>query len=138
MCPFGGLLTGYLLDKIGRKMTLISVNIISIIAWGIMTFSISSETNKNVIFIQLLISRVIIGLAIGMSSSPASVYSAEICHPDLRGRLTLLTALCTGIGMLFVYLLGYFIPVRNFGFLKKHLETLFNFFFSSADKLAFS
>lgn len=114
MCPFGGLLTGYLLDKIGRKMTLILVNIISVIAWGIMTFS--SESNKEIMYIQLMISRVIIGLAIGMSSSPASVYSAEICHPDLRGRLTLLTALCTGIGMLFVYLLGYFIPVTIFYF----------------------
>jgi hypothetical protein len=48
-----------------------------------------------------------------MSSSPAAVYSAEISHPSLRGRLTLLTALCTAIGMLFVYTLGYVIPVSS-------------------------
>lgn len=45
-----------------------------------------------------------------MSSTPASVYSAEISHPKLRGRLTLLTALFTSLGMLSVYTLGYFIP----------------------------
>lgn len=58
-----------------------------------------------------MIGRVVIGIGIGMSGSPASVYSAEICHPDLRGRLTLLSTLCTALGMLFIYLLGYFFPV---------------------------
>jgi Sugar (and other) transporter len=46
-----------------------------------------------------------------MSSSPAAVYAAEISHPSLRGRLTLLSALCTALGMLFIYLLGFLIPV---------------------------
>lgn len=47
-----------------------------------------------------------------MSSSPAAVYAAEIAHKSLRGRLTLLSALCTALGMLFIYLLGYLIPVN--------------------------
>lgn len=55
-----------------------------------------------------------VGLAIGLSSSPASVYAAEISHPNLRGRLTLLTALCTGIGMLAVYTLGYLFKVSDY------------------------
>jgi MFS family permease len=46
-----------------------------------------------------------------MSSSPAAVYAAEISHPNLRGRLTLLSALCTALGMLLVYLLGFLISV---------------------------
>lgn len=52
------------------------------------------------------------GVAVGMSSSPAAVYAGEISHPQLRGRLTLLSALCTALGMLFVYLLGYLLPVN--------------------------
>lgn len=108
MCPFGGLLSGYLLERIGRKNTLISINIISIVAWGLLTFS--SQTNSNLMYIEIMISRVIIGVAIGMSSAPSGIYSAEICHPDLRGRLTLLGPLFTGFGILFIYLLGYFIP----------------------------
>lgn len=55
----------------------------------------------------------ILGLAIGLSSSPAAVYAAEIAHPNLRGRLTLLTALCTGIGMLIIYSLGYIFKVSG-------------------------
>lgn len=62
------------------------------------------------------------GVAVGMSSSPAAVYAAEIAHPKLRGRLTLLSALCTALGMLFIYLLGYLIPVSISDKLLKSLE----------------
>ncbi|XP_058818186.1 facilitated trehalose transporter Tret1-like isoform X1 [Topomyia yanbarensis] len=105
MCPFGGLLAGFLLDKVGRKKTLYFINVISIISWVMM--ALASTTDSLLLFVQLMVARVIIGLAIGLSSSPASVYAAEISHPSLRGRLTLLTALCTGFGMLFIYTLGY-------------------------------
>lgn len=79
------------------------------ISWIII--ATSSNTDSDSLFLQLMIGRVVIGIGIGMSGSPASVYSAEICHPDLRGRLTLLSTLCTALGMLFIYLLGYFFPV---------------------------
>ncbi|XP_055593542.1 facilitated trehalose transporter Tret1-2 homolog [Uranotaenia lowii] len=105
MCPIGGLWAGFMLDKVGRKKTLYFINIISIVSWAIM--ALASKTDATLLFVQLMVARVIIGLAIGLSSSPASVYAAEISHPNLRGRLTLLTALCTGIGMLFIYSLGY-------------------------------
>uniref|UniRef100_A0A182P6F5 Major facilitator superfamily (MFS) profile domain-containing protein n=1 Tax=Anopheles epiroticus TaxID=199890 RepID=A0A182P6F5_9DIPT len=105
MCPFGGLLSGYLLDKVGRKRTLYCINIISVVSWAIMSFA--SRTDASVLFVELIVARVIIGVAIGLSSTPASVYAAEVAHPQLRGRLTLLTAGCTGIGMLLVYSLGY-------------------------------
>ncbi|XP_049535263.1 uncharacterized protein LOC125950919 [Anopheles darlingi] len=105
MCPFGGLLSGYLLDRIGRKKTLYFINFISVVSWAIMSFA--SRTDSTVLFIQLIVARIIIGIAIGLSSTPASVYAAEVAHPNLRGRLTLLTAFCTAIGMLCIYTLGY-------------------------------
>ena len=144
--PIGGLLSGFMLDKYGRRMTLISINVISITSWLII--GCSSENDVDILFPQLMVARMIIGnvhcyshnfpspsiqifihhnknqtksiihvwfisgVAIGMSSSPAAVYAAEISHPRLRGRLTILSSLCTALGMLFIYLLGYLIPVN--------------------------
>ena len=51
------------------------------------------------------------GITIGLSSSPAAVYSAEIATPKLRGRLTLLTSMAIAIGILMIYVLGYIFPV---------------------------
>lgn len=59
MCPFGGLLSGYLLDKVGRKKTLYFINIISIVSWAIMSFA--SRTDSATLFIQLIVARIIIG-----------------------------------------------------------------------------
>jgi Sugar (and other) transporter len=58
-CPIGGLLAGYSLDKIGRKTTLILINIISIVSWLILSFS--STTDAETLFIQLIVARFIIG-----------------------------------------------------------------------------
>lgn len=111
-CPFGALLCSYVLDKYGRKKTLYTINIISIISWAIL--AASSQTNKDMMFIQLLIARIIIGICIGLSSSPSAVYSSEIAHPNLRGSVSVLTSLMIAIGVLIIYILGYFFPVCFF------------------------
>jgi len=57
--PIGGLLSGWCLDKCGRKMTLIYINVISIASWLII--GLSSRTNADNLFMQLMIARIIIG-----------------------------------------------------------------------------
>jgi len=112
-CPLGGLLSGYLSDLIGRKRTLILIDIIAIISWIIIGFS--SRVNVDVLFIQLMVSRTVIGVIIGMSTTPAVMYTSEVCDPNIRGRLTMLSSpFFTAFGMLLIYLLGYLIPVWNF------------------------
>jgi MFS family permease len=59
MCPFGGLLAGYLLDKIGRKRTLYFINIISLVSWLIL--GLADTKNELLMFAELMVSRVIIG-----------------------------------------------------------------------------
>lgn len=59
LCPFGGLLAGFLLDKIGRKKTLYFINVISVVSWGIMAFA--SKTDEMLLFVELMVARVIIG-----------------------------------------------------------------------------
>lgn len=108
--PIGGPLSGFLSDKIGRRNTLVVVNLIAIVSWLVIGFS--SRVDANLLFIQLMIGRAIIGVAFGMITTPAIMYSSEICHPKLRGRLTVLsTPFFVAFGMLVVYLLGYLIPV---------------------------
>lgn len=57
--PIGGLLSGYMMDKFGRRNTLISINVISIISWLIIGYS--SKTDVNALFAQLMVARIIIG-----------------------------------------------------------------------------
>jgi MFS family permease len=53
-----------------------------------------------------------LGVTIGLSSSPAAVYSAEIATPELRGRMTVLTSMAIAVGILMIYTLGFIFPVR--------------------------
>lgn len=57
--PFGGLLSGYMLDKFGRRMTLIFINVISIVSWLIIGYS--SKQDASILFAQLILARIIIG-----------------------------------------------------------------------------
>lgn len=110
VCPFGGPLSGFLSDKIGRIRTLMLTNIIAIVSWAIIGFS--SQQDAGVSFVQLMAGRAIIGLNIGMTTAPTVMFVSEICHPSLRGRLTILSSpFFTAIGLLTIYFLGYLIPV---------------------------
>lgn len=84
------------------------INVLSIVSWSLI--AICSVTNFDVMYTQILIARVIIGIVIGLVSAPASIYSAEIATPKLRGRLTVLTSLSIAVGILLIYSLGYFLP----------------------------
>lgn len=106
ICPFGGPLSAYLVMKVGRKGTLLIINLISIVFWCITGFS--SRSDAKIFFIEIMIARVLTGLAIGMITAPAVMYSTEVCHPKLRGRLAVLsTPFFISIGALIIYFLGY-------------------------------
>lgn len=110
VCPIGGPLSGYFTDKIGRRNSLTLINLISLISWIMIGFS--SRVNAQTFYIQLMVARAFIGIGIGMTSAPAVMYVSEVCHPKLRGRLTLLSSpFFTAFGLLTIYFLGYLIPV---------------------------
>lgn len=109
-CPVGGPLSGFLSEKIGRLNTLVFINIMATVSWLVIGFS--SQTDAQILFIQLMIGRAMIGVSIGMITTPAVMYSSEVCHQKLRGRLTVLsTPFFMAFGTLLSYLLGYLIPV---------------------------
>jgi MFS family permease len=110
VCPIGGIFSAYLCDKFGRKCTLIVADIISIVSWAIIGFS--SRSDSTLLFYELMIARVLIGLVCGMCTTPQALYSTEICHSNIRGRMNMLSSpFYTAFGMLAIYTLGYIIQV---------------------------
>lgn len=107
--PLGALVYGYILDKWGRKYTLLVINILSIISWS--TIALSSTDNSESLFYQILFGRMIHGIVNGLSSGSAAVYSAEIAFPKLRGRLIAVTSFAIAFGILIIYMFGYFLKV---------------------------
>jgi MFS family permease len=112
ICPIGGPLSSYCVTKFGRKGTLIIINVISIIFC--IVIGLSSRSDANLLFIQLMIGRVLTGLTIGMITAPSMMYSTEICNSQIRGRMAVLSApLFISIGVLLIYFLGYITGVSK-------------------------
>jgi sugar porter (SP) family MFS transporter len=100
-CLMGAIVSGYLTDRIGRKLPLIiSAILFSIAAIG--TGAVSS-------FSWFVIFRLIGGLGIGLASALSPVYIAEIAPAHLRGRLVSINQLTIVIGILAAQIINYFI-----------------------------
>ncbi|KAI8127575.1 Facilitated trehalose transporter Tret1 [Lucilia cuprina] len=107
-CPLGGLLVGYLMDRVGRKKTIVFTDICGVLGWALLATA-PLHKDSSAIFTQILIGRFLSGIMIGLCVSPVGVYSAEISLPKIRGRLILGTSIGIAAGILFMYVLGYFI-----------------------------
>ncbi|XP_037887671.1 facilitated trehalose transporter Tret1-2 homolog [Glossina fuscipes] len=105
--PLGGLLSGVLLDKLGRKCTIYCLNILGLTSWILL--AVASKEDNDIMFLQLMASRFLVGVTHGLSSAPVGVYSAEISTPKIRGRLILGTSISVSLGITVIYVLGYFI-----------------------------
>lgn len=109
--PIGGLMVSALLDRCGRKNTLYLINVFAMSAWILK--ATASRTNRDYMFAQLMLARVIVGITCGLASSPCSIYTAEISHASIRGRMSIMTPLGIASGVLVIYIVGIFIPVGN-------------------------
>ncbi|KAL6261523.1 hypothetical protein P5V15_006611 [Pogonomyrmex californicus] len=96
--PVGSLISGPLLDAIGRRGSLQLAAIPLCVGWLVIAFSKSVTT--------ILVGRVVCGVSIGLMAVPAQVLVGETAYPGLRGFLVVgsFAAYCAGI--LLVYALG--------------------------------
>jgi MFS family permease len=69
--PFGGLISGYMIDKFGRRTTLISINVISIISWLLIGFASTSDV--ELLFGQLMVARIIIGECCSLTDASINI-----------------------------------------------------------------
>ncbi|TGZ79448.1 high affinity glucose transporter [Ascodesmis nigricans] len=75
----GALCSGFISDKLGRK---IAIQIGAVI-WCIGSILVCASQNIG----MLVVGRFINGLAVGICSAQVPVYVSEIARPDIRGRL---------------------------------------------------
>ncbi|XP_058822151.1 facilitated trehalose transporter Tret1-like [Topomyia yanbarensis] len=96
--PIGSVLSGIVLEPLGRKRSMILVNIPHIIGWLMLHFAGSLE--------EMYIAAILIGLGVGFMEAPIVTYVGEICQPSIRGILTSCAGVAVMLGFFVVYLLG--------------------------------
>jgi MFS family permease len=78
--PLGSVLSGIVLERLGRKKSMILVNFPHVVGW--FTFCFASSVP------MLYFAAIIMGLGIGFVEAPIITYVGEISQPELRGVLT--------------------------------------------------
>ncbi|KDR23065.1 Solute carrier family 2, facilitated glucose transporter member 6, partial [Zootermopsis nevadensis] len=98
--PVGSVLSGIVLEQLGRKKSMILVNFPHVIGWFIYYFASSVP--------MLYLSAVIMGLGVGFMEAPIITYVGEISQPQLRGILTSYSGKWCPVAGMFVQL-GFFL-----------------------------
>ncbi|KAM4562529.1 solute carrier family 2, facilitated glucose transporter member 5 [Odontesthes bonariensis] len=101
---FGSLMVAPLVNKFGRKGTLLFNNIFSIVPAVMMGVS---EIAKS--FEIIIVARFIVGICAGLSSNVVPMYLGELSPKNLRGALGIIPQLFITIGILCAQVLG----IRN-------------------------
>ncbi|KAK9497335.1 hypothetical protein O3M35_004673 [Rhynocoris fuscipes] len=89
---------GILMERIGRKMTLIYLNIFPFLSWIIIIFSRHAY--------WLYLARFLAGLWLGIVYTVVPIYLGEIAEPRIRGSLSTLFAIMTYVGVLVEFAVG--------------------------------
>ncbi|KAL0277053.1 UNVERIFIED_CONTAM: hypothetical protein PYX00_004473 [Menopon gallinae] len=92
------LVIGPLIDKFGRKVTMLSLVIPFSVGWGLLIWP------KELYMIYA--GRFLLGMAGGSIAVASPVYTSEIAEKEIRGALGSYFQLMITLGILFVYVLG--------------------------------
>lgn len=98
---FGGALAGMLSDKFGRRKMILASSLIFVIG------SILSAASPDNGTTFLIISRIILGLAVGAASALVPAYMSEMAPAKLRGRLSGINQVMIVSGMLLSYIVDF-------------------------------
>ena len=96
----GALINGILADKLGRKKILIITSLVFF--FGSVFCAISTTP------VYLMLSRMFVGVAVGVVSFACPLYISEISPKEKRGKFVSFYQLAITLGILFSYLINYF------------------------------
>jgi MFS family permease len=102
-CAISCIPIGYLMNKIGRKWTMMGLVVPFLLGWGLIIWA------QN--FAMMVTGRFFLGLAGGAFAITAPQYSAEIAEKEIRGTIGSFFQLLISLGILYVYVVGAFVPV---------------------------
>ncbi|KAL5242630.1 hypothetical protein ACI65C_010040 [Semiaphis heraclei] len=94
----GCILASYFTDLLGRKKTLIALQLPAVVGW----LMVGSATTVQWIYMG----RFLVGLSSGMIGSPSRVYTSEVSQPHLRCVLVAFASIGTSVGVLLEYFIG--------------------------------
>ncbi|KAG6440722.1 hypothetical protein O3G_MSEX001422 [Manduca sexta] len=114
--PLGSMLSGPVMEAIGRRRTLQACTLPLVVGWII----IGTATHHYL----LLLGRIVCGFAVGIMAAPSQVYLGEISEPRLRGLLIGTPFVAYSLGVLYVYALGGALPWRSVAHLSIVLPSL--------------
>lgn len=114
--PFGCILTGYLMDIIGRKKAILLTQVPVVLGWLL----IGAASNVPMIYCG----RMLTGLGSGMVGAPARVYTSEVTQPHLRGMLGALASVGISSGILFQYTMGSFVTWQTLSYVSALLPLI--------------
>ncbi|KAJ6640890.1 Facilitated trehalose transporter Tret1 [Pseudolycoriella hygida] len=95
----------YMMDRFGRKKTLLAGAIPLIIGWILVGVSKSIS--------MIYVSRVFCGFSFGLSYSVLPMYLAEIASDKIRGSITIILTVMAKCGILFAYVVGTYNPLHT-------------------------
>lgn len=101
--PFGAILASVVIDRIGRKMSLLLSALPYLASWTIIA------STQRIGF--LLSARFIGGMAEGVIYTVLPVYIGELAEPQIRGLLISLIAVLTMVAALLINVLGYYLNI---------------------------
>lgn len=101
---FGSLMVAPLVNKLGRKGTLLFNNIFSIVPAIMMGMSEIAKSYEIII-----VARILVGICAGLSSNVVPMYLGELSPKNLRGAIGIVPQLFIAVGILSAQILG----IRN-------------------------
>ncbi|BES99878.1 Sugar (and other) transporter [Nesidiocoris tenuis] len=96
--PIGSLFSGLAMEPLGRKRSMLLLNIPFFTGWTLVHFADDID--------MLYIAAAIMGFSVGCTEAPILTFVGEISEPKYRGTLASYAQLCGSMAYFVVYLLG--------------------------------
>ncbi|XP_058790853.1 facilitated trehalose transporter Tret1-like isoform X2 [Phymastichus coffea] len=114
---FGSLLSPLMVDRLGRKLSLLAFAMPQLAGWGLIIGAHSYPV--------LYVARLVAGISHGGIYNVAVIYLAEIADKDIRGAFGTMLKMCTNLGGLFVTSLGAYLTYDQLNVASLSLPVIF-------------